>query len=234
MEVQDLRRKIKDLSNLKVAARQSSFLKGYENIFLNYGAMCYFMYNKFDEFDQLDIEMFSNLGDAIINVHNRLKVGEQISIREINILNILIDQYSDTLTSLYGFVTPLKEESIKAELNETVSEKLRELNSELDYLDFLYILYRAKELHSPEGVSVIEVCDEVISYLRKYRDAIETRKDKFTSAELSILSGGLDKAEDLIAKLRVVITPLNKNVKDMAFASLQDFLAKAHETKFQK
>lgn len=234
MEVQDLKTKLNQLSVWQVAARQSTFLKGYENIFLNYGAMSKFMLNNFNEFETVDLEMFASLGDSINIVHEKLRLKEPVSDREISVLNVLMSQYSDMLSSLYGFVPPLKEEAAKEDLKEELDAKLKELANEIDFLDFLYVLYRVKELHNPEGVSVVEVCDEVIRYIKQYRDAIEAKKNEFSSASLASILSGLDSAANLIAKIRVVIAPVGVNAREMALAELQDFLAKANEIKFQK
>jgi len=234
MEVQDLKMKINRLSTWKVAAQKSYFLKGYENIFLNYGAMCEFMFDNFDEFEMVDLEMFVGLGDAINVVHEKLRLKQPVTSREISILNVLMSQYSDMLSSLYGFISPLKEEAAKADLKEEVDIKLRELANEIDFLDFLYVLYRGKELHSPDGVPVVEVCDEVIRDIKQYKAAIEAKKNEVSSSELASILKGLDRAENLIVKIRLVIAPVGVNTRKMALAELQDFLAQANEINFQK
>ncbi len=234
MEVQDLKNKISQLSVWKVAGSKSYYLKGYESIFLNYGLMCEFIFNNFDEFDKVDIEMFASLGDAISVVNKKLRFNEPVSSREIDVLNVLMGQYSDMLSSLYGFVSPLNEETRKADLKEEIDAKLRGLKSELDFLDFLYSLYRPKEIHSPEGVSTIEVCDEVIRSIKQYIKAIEVKKNELSSGELASILEGLNRAEDLIVRIRVVIAPVGVNTKEKALAGLQDFLVRANEIRQMK
>ncbi len=224
MEIHDLKSKIKTLSSLKVSAKKNTFLKGYEDIFLSYGAMCEFIYDNFDEFEVVDVDLFASLGDAIADVYNRLKSNKEVDNREINLLNTLLTQYSDNLTSLYGYVSPFQIENMMSNLQEEVDYKLSRLRDDINYLDTLYLLYKAKEIHNKENSSTLELCDLIISYIKSYESAITNVNRTFTMEELEDISNGLDRAEQFIIKIRVIIVPINEKAKSEAISYLQDSL----------